>query len=108
MPHFVVSEFHGREVYAVEWSYSETTAANTKRWPPVKAAIEIPECVACLGLGILELIYKGYKADSLKPTAISAPQSEIDLLYNIATVLLRRTSASEDLRKVENNAHQTD
>lgn len=104
MPHFIVSEIQGRDHYAVEWNYSETTAAGTKRWPVPKAAIEIPECVADLSLDTLIQIYRGNKphaSATIKERALFPRLlSEKDtLLVNIATV---------KLRKADTNAHQTD
>lgn len=65
MPHFIVTPFHGKECYAVEYAYQERRNDGTKRWPEPIAAIEISEYVAALGLGALITIWKN--ATAMKP-----------------------------------------
>lgn len=46
MPHFVVTERHGKPCFAVERFYSPFKADGSKRWPVVFEAIEISEYIA--------------------------------------------------------------
>lgn len=99
MPYFIVHPFHGKEHYRIENDdfpivYKEGVAVimhnnGQERWPRALHIFKIPQYVANLGLDILTLIYKGYTRAELKPIAVSAAQSEIDLLYNIAQLKLQ-------------------
>jgi hypothetical protein len=76
VPHFVVTEFHGKRNYAVEFFYDAKRADGSDRWPQPIDAIEINETLATYPIAdLINLYEKGIRPKRpTKPLAIAAPE----------------------------------